>query len=71
VRVVGNLRSEHEVVTEAALFAITYEPWDEYVGPVRELVASGVGGQVGETAQDLLRQFEADAARTADEAGTE
>src|SRR5882757_3511487 len=48
-RVRDGLCTGHEDVVELALIAITYEPWSEYIAPVRQLLESGVGEEVEET----------------------
>jgi hypothetical protein len=57
-RVVRGLSNEHEEVVESALYATTYEPWQEYQEPVRRFLV-GANGQCAEIARSIVEQFDA------------
>jgi hypothetical protein len=57
-RVVRGLSGEDDDVVKAALLAIMYEPWPEYREPVMRLLEGGASGEVAETAQWIIEQFE-------------
>ncbi|EST20544.1 hypothetical protein M878_39400 [Streptomyces roseochromogenus subsp. oscitans DS 12.976] len=56
-RVREGLLDGREDVVEAALVALTYEPWGEYVDPVNELLETAPGGYIEETATAILDRF--------------
>ncbi|MFF7714403.1 hypothetical protein [Streptomyces sp. NPDC007988] len=57
-RVIDALHSDRDDVCEAGLIATTYQPWDAYVEPVRELLLrEGLSKPLAETAQTILDEF--------------
>ncbi|MEU6703549.1 hypothetical protein [Streptomyces wuyuanensis] len=57
-RVVGALHSDRDDVCEAGLIATTYQPWDEYVEPIRELLhRDGLSKPLEETARTILDEL--------------
>ena len=57
-RVRDALRNEREDVCEAALLATTYQPWDQYVDLIRDLLRKGLSEPLEDTAQIILEEFE-------------
>ncbi|MFG2626573.1 hypothetical protein [Streptomyces sp. NPDC048473] len=56
-RVCDALTSEREDVCEAALIATTYQPWGQYVNPIRDLLREGLSEPLEDTAQIILDEF--------------
>ncbi|MEV0651067.1 hypothetical protein AB0I28_38020 [Phytomonospora sp. NPDC050363] len=57
-RVSRHLASADATVAEAALFAVRYQPWEEYVDLIAELAAGS--GPAAASARELLEQLEDD-----------
>jgi len=57
-RVRDALQNEREEVCEAALLATTYQPWNQYVDPIRNLLRQGLSGPLEDAARIILEEFE-------------
>lgn len=58
-RIHDGLRDEHEGVVRAALLAVTYEPWEQYLPIVRELLDHDVDDDVKHVARQIIGKFAA------------
>ncbi|MGW1024853.1 hypothetical protein ACWD4J_14320 [Streptomyces sp. NPDC002577] len=55
--VTENMRSDDPDTRESAVWAVTYEPWPEYVEPLRELLSRSSDDQLSGTVRNLLLEM--------------
>lgn len=61
--ITDKMRSDDPDARESAVWAVTYEPWPEYIEPLRELLSRSSDDQLSRTVRNLLLEMQEEGIR--------